>query len=137
MQYAIEKDIELITFGKARRGGNHPKHTEAVWLEKKAHKETGKEQYYAVRFSEDLVEAAAWQAGDTVMLGRVKGANIWVFVPNQRPDAFVLRKKPAGTLGIGNQQLARELHAITKAEEFDAWADDCAIYFKPKKGVDA
>ena len=134
MQYAIEKDIELITFEKS--GSSRVRRKDEVWLCRKASKETGKPMLYAVRIAANVAEAAAWKVGDTVMLGKVKGASIWVFVPSNRPDAFTLRKaagRSATAFHIGNGQLAREIFVAAKTEEFEAWAEDCCVYFKPKR----
>ena len=136
MQYAVEKEIELITFAKSGRTGGHIRKDE-IWLIAKPHKDTGKMMYSYVGIASNLIDAAAWKAGDGVMLGKVKGAGIYVFVQSKRPDAFILRQAPGGKAGrIGSQQLARELHAVTGADVFDAWVDDFNIYFKPKKGDD-
>lgn len=133
MPYAVEKDIELITFEIKRTGAQKRKNE--VWLITTPHKITGKPMYSYVGIAANLIDDAAWKPGDGVMLGKVKGAGIYVFVQSKRPDAFVLRKAPGGKAGrIGSQQLARELHAATGADVFDAWVDDFSIYFRPKKG---
>ena len=91
----------------------------------------GNPRRYRLQIAEDVIDAAAFKAGDKVYLGKVKSASIWVLIPTGNPDGLMIRQN-GRQFFIDNMDMVAKLHTAADADLFDAWADDCRIYFKPK-----
>lgn len=130
MQYRIEDEIELIPVkAKVARRANE-KTIRILQRECGPYKNLRR---YRLQISADLVEGAALKPGDKVHLGKVKSASIWVLIPTDFSDGLTVRKESRSSYHIDNMELVAKLHTASGADEFDAWADDCRIYFKPKE----
>lgn len=131
MQYRVEDEIELIP---VRTPKGTPK------IEEKTIKIKQREcgpyknlRRYRLQISADLVEGAALKPGDKVHLGKVKSASIWVLIPTEFSDGLTVRKESRASYYIDSMDLVAKLHTASGVDEFDAWADECRIYFKPKE----
>ena len=130
MLYRVEDDIEIISVEQPKRKVNAKK---TVTIKSRPFGNYKTMRRYRLQITGDLIEATALMEGDKVHLGHVKGANIWVLVPTEFPDGLTLKAISKNTFAVDNVDLVAKLHTAADADDFDAWADNGRIYFKPKE----